>query len=109
MVDGLAVAEKLGQRQPGGAALLSDGFLFGAARKAAKLGNDLPQRAVAPEILSARQMGGEIAFEPGLIVPMGRSRVARLPLRQSGCDGALSTRVSSSHRTEIARCGLNHA
>ena len=56
----------------------------GGAGEPAKLGNELAHRALLPEVAVSRHMGGEIALQPGFVVPMGAGRVARAPLLPVG-------------------------
>ena len=54
------------------------------AGEPAELGDELAHRAALPEVAVSRHMGGEIALQPGFVIPMGAGRVARAPLLPVG-------------------------
>ena len=74
-------AEEARQRLMRAADLGQDLALNGGAGEPAKLGDEFPHRAALPEVAVSRHMGGEIALQPGLVIPMGR---------WSDCAGATS-------------------
>ena len=76
----LVGAEEARQRLMRAADLGQDLALNGGAGEPAELGDELPHRAALPEVAVSRHMGGEIALQPGFVVPMGAGRVARPPL-----------------------------
>src|SRR5271166_5924179 len=61
-----------------------DSALDRGAGESAKLGNELTHRAVLAEVAVSRHMGGEIALQPGFVIPMGAGRIARSPLLPVG-------------------------
>ena len=81
--DALAVdlidAEELRQRLVRAADLVEHLALDGGPGKPAKLGDELPHRAMAPEIAIPGHVGGEIALQPCLVVPVRAGRIARPP------------------------------
>ena len=77
-------AEELRQRLVRTADFGQDLALNGGAGEPAKLGNELPHGAALPEIAVSRHMGGEIALQPCLIIPVGAGRIARTPLLPVG-------------------------
>ena len=53
--------------------------LNGGPGKPAELGDELPHRAIAPQVAIPGHMRGEITLQPGLVVPMRAGRIARSP------------------------------
>ena len=63
---------------------VEDLALNGGAGESTELADELPHRAALPEVVVSRHMGGEIALQPGFVIPMGAGRVARAPLLPVG-------------------------
>ena len=65
-------AEELRQRLVRAADLFEHLALNGSAGKPAELGDELPHRAMLPEIAIPGHVRGEIALQPCLVIPMRR-------------------------------------
>lgn len=83
----LAIEEGLqrGSCQPG---LVEHALLLWRAGEAAQLADELANRPLATMILIAADMGGDVAFQPCEVVPVGRGRIAGSPFfpsRHRGC------------------------
>src|SRR5262249_44501983 len=75
----LVGAEELRQRLVRAADLFEHLALHGGPGEPAELADELPHRAVAPEVAVPGDVGREVALQPRLVVPVRARRIARAP------------------------------
>ena len=77
-------AEESAQRLMRASNLVQNPALDGGRGEAAKFSDERPHRAASSEVAVPGGMGGEIALQAGLVVPVGDGWIARAPFVPSG-------------------------